>query len=89
MTNFPYDGVREEIDKCFNGCTVVRANVVRRPTLAEQFRQAMQHVVGAQAPSRLDLQALTDELVDDSEHAELVPVARPALDKVVGPDVPG
>ena len=44
--------------------SIVRANMNRRPTLSEQPRQAMEHVIGPQTPFDFDCQALARELVD-------------------------
>ena len=50
--------------------------MIRRPTLSEQPRQAMEHVIGPQTPFDFDCQALPRELVDDGEHTEGPAVVR-------------
>ena len=53
------------------------------PPLNEQFRQLVQHDIGAQVPRHHDRQALSGELIDDRKHPDLLVVVGAALDEVV------
>ena len=61
--------------------------MIRRPTLSEQPRQAMENVIGPQTPFDFDCQALPRELVDDGEHTQGPAVVRAILNEVIRPDV--
>jgi len=61
----------------------------RRAPVNEQLGQGRQHIFVAKLTGDHQRQALAAGLVDDREDAELAPVVRPCLDKVVRPDVPG
>jgi len=69
--------------------TIVGTNVLGRAVRDEQIRQAVQHVIGSQAPGNNDGKAAACELVDHSQHAKGSPVLGTVLHEVVGPDVIG
>ncbi len=54
----------------------------------EQLGQGRQHIFVAELAGDHQRQALAAGLVDDREDAELTPVVRPRLDKVIRPDMP-
>src|SRR5215469_400891 len=67
--------------------SVVGTDVLRRSMLDEEIRECFEHVAAVQTPVDADGQARPAELVDDSEHAELLSVLSAVLDKVISPDV--
>lgn len=58
-------------------------------TQDEQVRQGVDDIGRVELARDPDRQALPGELVDDVEHAELPAIVRPALDKIIGPDMVG
>jgi hypothetical protein len=62
-------------------------DVLRRSMLDEEIRERVEHIAAVQTPFDADGQARPAELVDDSEHAELLSDLSAVVDKVTSPDV--
>ncbi len=69
--------------------TVVRPNIGRRAAQDHLIGQGLKHVGGVELPFHSDGQRLMRELVDQTQHPELLSIMGPILDEVVGPDVVG
>lgn len=69
--------------------TVVGTNVARHAAQDEQVGKRVDHVDGFQLPSDPDRQALSNELVDDVEHAKALSLVSAILEEVGGPDMIG
>jgi len=65
--------------------SIIRTNVIRHATSHHQVGEDFENIFAVQATSNFDRNALTSELINHREHADLLSISRAVLDEIIRP----